>query len=74
MRLVTKYETSDRKVFDTEKEAERHEHGIALCEWYNSNILYGNVAGSRVDYLDFIDWLDNNVHEVEELIKYLKSK
>lgn len=37
IKQVTKYQTVDGQVFDTEKEAEGHEFELTFANWYDKN-------------------------------------
>ena len=59
MKAVTKYETSDGKLFDTEAEATRHEELLDEAQWYRDNALYGS-DGDRVFWEDLREWLEDH--------------
>jgi len=71
MKKVTQYQSEDGKIFSTELEAVRHDRIKEFEEWYNNNTLLGNYAGCRVDFLDLLEWLDENMSEIRELLLIL---
>lgn len=59
------YKTEDGKVFETSKEAVKHEASLNFVAWYESKPLFG--GDTRVDDLDLLEWL-NEHREIVKLI------
>jgi len=68
IKQVTKYQTGDGQVFDTEKEAEAHEAEISFAQWYkNCNKLYGNTEVVYSE--DIIEWLKENREKILDFLQ-----
>lgn len=68
MKRVEIFKTEDGRFFESRAEAERHEEIHELAEWYEENKLYGNYDGCRIDWLDFLSWLEENKTKVREIL------
>lgn len=68
MKKVTKYEAKDGTIFDTEAVALAHDKLDALGEWYEDNKLYGMSEGSRIDWDDFLEWVQQHKDKLKEII------
>lgn len=68
MKKLTKYEANDGTIFDTEAAALAHDNLDVLGEWYEDNKLYGMSAGSRIDWEDFIEWVQQHKDKLKEII------
>jgi len=68
MEKISVYKTNDGKTFEKEKDAINHENFIKVQKWYDQNKLYGNYAGSYVDFKDLIEWIQENPSEVRTIL------
>lgn len=62
------FQTTDNKLFTDEKEAKKHQASIDLEVWYEDNQLYGNYAGSRVEFNDLLEWLQRHAAIIKPLL------
>lgn len=71
MRKVSAYETTDGLVFTDKQEAERHQQTINFRDWYqqDGNTLYGDYAGSKVEWDDLLTWLEDNKQTILNILK-----
>ena len=69
MRKVTKYVTEDGREHATAGEAYSHEQLLKVMKWYDGNQLFGNVAGSKVDWEDLVDWIRANSEQVMTILR-----
>jgi len=73
MEKILRFKSDNGVEFDTEKEAKYHDNMLKFEQWYEKNKLYGNIAGSCVDWDDLIDWLQNNRAEIKKLLIKLRN-
>ena len=68
MKKVTKFESDDGTLFDTEQEALAHDKLEALREWYEENKIYGYYQGCRIDWSEFLEWLIYNKEKMRDIL------
>lgn len=68
MKKVTKFESNDGTIFDTEKAALEHDKLTTLAEWYEENKIYGMYEGCRIEWSDFIEWCGDNKGKLKEIL------
>lgn len=66
---TTAYTTSDGRLFPDEVDARNHQARIDLQAEYRNRVLYGNYAGSYVQFDDLITWLRENKSYARDLIR-----
>jgi hypothetical protein len=57
---TTAYTTSDGKIFIKPEDAHNHQEELDLMQTYAEHPLYGNHAGSYVEFDDLTQWLREN--------------
>jgi hypothetical protein len=57
---VTSFKTKDGTLFNTREEAEEHQGLCDFKEWYEENLLYGELYANTIDVNDFIMYLRIN--------------
>ena len=74
MKKVTKFESDDGTLFDTEQEALAHDKLEALQEWYAGNKIYGGGYSCSIDWYDFLDWFTDNKAKVGEILSAIDQE
>jgi len=72
IRKVESFMTTDGQMFPTKELAEAHQALFDFREWYEYHELYGNYAGSRVNYDNLTQWLLENREKVQEFYSGMK--
>lgn len=69
---LTKYQTKDDSLFDTEAEAIRHEEGVSESEKLYAFIdkMQDKLFYTIIDECELHSWLTKNAKEVREILKY----
>ena len=67
MKKVTKYETSDGSIFDTEEQAVYYESFKDIQKWYLQNEICH--YGTEIGWTNFIEWFIENKTKMKELVE-----
>lgn len=69
---LTKYQTKDGSLFDTEAEAIKHEEGVSESEKLYKFIdsMQDKLIYTRIDECELHSWLTENAKEVREVLEY----
>lgn len=68
MQKVTAFKTTDGQIHEDEQLAFKHQNKIDFQRWYEEERLYGNYAGSRVEFDELVNWLQTNKAEVRKFL------
>jgi hypothetical protein len=71
MQEIKAYKTTDEKIFEDKEKADQHQKELDFEEWFSNNPLYGNYAGNRVRFEDFVEYLKEHK---EKILEYLQAK
>lgn len=74
MKPVIKFEANDERHFNTPEQALNHDTILQFEQWYEKNKLYGNVGGSRVDWDDLFEWLEDNSEMIMKILLHIKKQ
>lgn len=70
---TTAYICDDGTIFENQIDAETHEQKGRIEKSFQK--IYGDYEGCRIDYRDFIDWIEENPVYCKELFNFiLKTK
>lgn len=73
---IEKWETSDGRLFSTEKEAVAYEALSAIQDWYeDDNELLGSSRQTHaVDWERLIQWVETNAAQVKKILEIVCKK
>ena len=72
IKKITAFEAMDGKVFRTEDEVKSHDTLLTFELWYDSNQLYGQYEGSRVQFKDLLEWMTEHRVELTTFLPKIK--
>jgi len=68
MKKITCFQTTDGRLFESVKDAEKHQASLNFFTWYEDNKCYGNTDGCRVEAVDMLEWLKENRCDILEVL------